>query len=542
MTGVLTTNNLVKGLLVLAYSALYGLANLVLRNVVSDPLFHALFQIAFIAFVCLTYDLFYPYMLMGFKSSRGNTPVSGLGAFVEVIDVMHEHADLDSLLEYAGKALAGLMKVEKTTIYICDALAGQAVTQHQLLLWRPASRSAGSNEVSGHEAVGSELDGAEGPLPTVLGSQSALQWYARGQRTIFFAERSPQDVAAEMFSYGAELAVPAHNEQRLLCLLLPGTRLPGAPAGEDELPLLQFFSRQLNIAIERIDVLNRRESRKDAVYSEKMDLLANLSATIAHEMRTPLSGVRASISGVESYLPDLLKGYMHASAQEPDRFKPIRPEHLEMLSNTPARIKAMVDQANTVIDLLLVNLRNRKLDRANFTDCSMAICVVEAVQTYPYKRNERQKVQFAVDQDFVFPGIHAMMVYVIFNLLKNALYSLEAAHKGDITITLERDAHHSRVIFTDTGLGISTEALPHIFEGFFTTKSEGTGAGLAFCKRTLNSFDAQIYVRSVKDQYTTFIMEFPVIPGRIKSGTGKNSGSGKAAALSAGTSGHRSGR
>ncbi|MDP1932842.1 MAG: HAMP domain-containing sensor histidine kinase [Gammaproteobacteria bacterium] len=496
------TNTLVKGLLALAYSALYGLMTWLLTDSVNDPLFQVLFHIAYIAFICLTYDLFYPYMLMGFKSSRGNLPINRLGSFVETINAMHEHTDLDSLLGFASKALTDLLRVESTTIFVCDILAGVPdAAQKQMIQWRPESLVRSD----GVDGIGS--DSAE---TRILDETSALQQYARQHRGVLLAARSPDVVAREMHEYNAELVVSAHSEQRLLCLLLPGRRLPHSNHNDDELPLLQFFSRQLNIAIDRIDALRKQQVRKEAAYAEKMDLLASLSANIAHEMRTPLSGVRASISGVESYLPDLLEGYRHASALEPARFVPIRTEHVEMLENTPARIKAMVDQANTVIDLLLVNLRNRTLDRSSFTECSMAICVVEAVQTYPFKRNERQKVSHAIEQDFVFPGVPAMMIYVLFNLLKNALYSVEAACKGGIHIALEKDAKSNRVVFTDTGLGIDADAIPRIFEGFFTTKSEGTGAGLPFCKRTLNSFGAQIHVSSVKGEYTTFTLEFPV--------------------------------
>src|SRR5690606_5501055 len=176
---------------------------------------------------------------------------------------------------------------------------------------------------------------------------------------------------------------------------------------------------------------------------------------------------------------------------------------------TPVRIKAMVDQANAVIDLLLVNLRDRRLDPATFVRCSMVECIEEALQTYPFKRNERDRVECHLDQDFSFQGIQPMMVYVLFNLLKNALYSVEAAGKGKVLLTIECDQHHHRLLVTDTGLGIDSAVLPRIFEGFFTTKSDGTGAGLAFCKRTVINFGGDIDATSQLDKFTTFILSFP---------------------------------
>ncbi|MES3008787.1 MAG: HAMP domain-containing sensor histidine kinase [Pseudomonadota bacterium] len=519
---MLTTNTLVKGLLIVAYLALYGILAFLFRHVVPDPLFHAGFHIVFIAFVCLTYDLLYPYMLMGFKSSRGDLPASRLGSLAALVNALHEHGDLDSLLDFAGKALVRLMHVEKITIFVCDTILSETVAGAAAATTRgPAERAdrsvsrgmqqwqPGLLDIESHDD--GTVTNVSNPLLIRLEETNPLLLYARSQRTVFFASHCPVSVARELHRFDSEQALPAQGEQGLLCLLLPGGRLLQGGSLGDEEALLHFFCRQLNIAVERIDVQRRQQARKEAIYAEKMALLSNLSATIAHEMRTPLSGVRASITGVESYLPELLEGYRYASEQAPSRFAPIRTEHRDMLQGTPVRIKSMVDQANTVIDLLLVNLRNRELDRSNFIRCSIKACIQEALFTYPFKRDQRQGLHYSDGDDFDFIGVHTLMVYVLFNLIKNALYSIEAASKGEITIRLERTEHNHCLIFTDTGLGISAEVLPNIFDRFFTTKNDGTGAGLAFCKRTLQSFDGSIGVDSVQGEYTTFTLEFPLL-------------------------------
>lgn len=489
------TNMLVKSRLILTYSASYAVLALMLSAVVNDPLFHAVFQFLFIAFVCLTYDLFYPYMLLGFKVTQGNMPASQLSSFADLINGLHEHTEPDSLLEFAGKALTHLTGAERTRIFACDTLMSNApASLDEMIEWMP--RGARATEQAGEYSS------------VAFRQSSGLLAYAKTRHTALFANQCPPAIAMEMQEFDATLAIPAHSDHRLLCLLLPVKAMQGE-GNEGGVALLNFFCRQLDIAVERIDTLRRQQLRKETANAEKMALLATLSANIAHEMRTPLSGVRASISGVESYLSDLLEGYRYASENDPERFPDIRVEHVKMLKNTPDRIKGMVDQANTVIDLLLVNLRNRKLERSSFTECSMAACIEEAVDTYPFKRNERQKLEYDIAEDFYFSGIQAMMVYVLFNLLKNAFYSIEAACKGGIKISLQREANGNRLVFTDTGAGIVEEALSRIFEGFFTTKSDGTGAGLAFCKRTLNSFNAEISVASVRGDYTTFTITFP---------------------------------
>src|SRR5690606_2011553 len=113
-------------------------------------------------------------------------------------------------------------------------------------------------------------------------------------------------------------------------------------------------------------------------HAERMRVMQTLSASIAHEMRTPLAGIRASISGFEEYLPPMLEAYGDCAKKEPQRFPAIRENHLQRLQDTPRRIMLMIDQANTVIDLLLVNLREEALDRGQLSPMRIADVVNQA--------------------------------------------------------------------------------------------------------------------------------------------------------------------
>jgi len=480
----------------LVYVALYGLLFLVLSAPEGDLLFQAMLHVGFIAFICLTYDIFYPYMLMSFRSSRNSLPQRTMSEFVMQINGMHQHTSLESLLTFVADMLQRLLHTKEPVILVSartDDSTGQSTSA--MRRWLPSGTFL--PQQGGEESA------------DTLQADNPLLLHARAHRNLILASEAPPAVSQALAKIPASLALPGHGEQRLLCLLLVDTEPSRNALSAEEIASLNFFCGQLQIAIERIDNLERMQLRKEAVYKEKMLLMSTLSATIAHEMRTPLSGVRASICGVESYLPDLLASYALASEQQPERFPPLRSGRLLTLEQTPGRIKAMVDQANAVIDLLLVNLRDRRLDPETFLRCSMAACIEEALHTYPFKRNEQGRVECALQQDFSFLGIQAMMVYVLFNLLKNALYSVEAAGKGKVMLTVESDQHYERLLVTDTGLGIDPAVLPRIFEGFFTTKSDGTGAGLAFCKRTVINFGGDISVDSQLGEYTTFTLSFP---------------------------------
>jgi two-component system CAI-1 autoinducer sensor kinase/phosphatase CqsS len=228
-------------------------------------------------------------------------------------------------------------------------------------------------------------------------------------------------------------------------------------------------------------------------------------------MRTPLAGIRASVSGLEEYLPPLLASHSFAVTHAPEQFAPIRDAHLHRLQDTPQRIMLMIDQANTVIDMVLMNLREQALDRGQLDLLNAAAVITQAVERYPFRSGERERVHLDLRENFPFRGVETFFVYVLFNLLKNAFYSLQSAQRGRIVIRLERGASYNTVYFRDTGSGIEPAIINKIFDGFFTTKRDGTGAGLAFCKRTILSFGGEIQCDSVLGEYAEFVIRLPVV-------------------------------
>lgn len=90
---------------------------------------------------------------------------------------------------------------------------------------------------------------------------------------------------------------------------------------------------------------------------------------------------------------------------------------------------------------------------------------------------------------------------------------------GEISIALEswhqsadlRSKKFDRLIFQDTGLGISLKKIGHIFERFYPNKDHGTGIGLAFCRSTIQKFGGSIECESSLGEHTTFTISLPVM-------------------------------
>lgn len=255
-----------------------------------------------------------------------------------------------------------------------------------------------------------------------------------------------------------------------------------------------------------------------AVAVTRYDLMSPVAvaASVAHEMRTPLASISMQANALAQLLPELHKGYQLAVAH--GLCKPVlRPEEARRIIDLSLGIRSQVDRSNVVIDMMLASARMEQIDTRTFGVCNVGDCVAQALETYPFAGSERASVTVSVMGNFDFHGSADLLIFVLFNLLKNSLYALKAAGKGKITIAIASGSGATgqphTLTFTDTGTGIPAATLPRIFDAFFTTKkSAGAGIGLAFCKRVLRSFDGQMRCESVEGEYTMFTLEFPAEP------------------------------
>lgn len=237
--------------------------------------------------------------------------------------------------------------------------------------------------------------------------------------------------------------------------------------------------------------------------AEKLRIANSLAGSIAHEMRNPLGQAKMSLASIGEMLPT--DGAV------------VPAEQIPRIRQFVSMGEIAVHRGHQVIDLILGSLKSNTTDRSKFDYISAAKATQKAVDEYSFVErrvrddhgNLRDRVTVRIVKDFGFYGDETPYVFVLFNLIKNALYYL--GEKSDATIVLTVDDH--RVIVRDTGPGIPKEVLAHLFESFMTSgKAEGTGLGLSYCKRTMQSFGGDIRCDSVVGEFTQFTLTFPVIP------------------------------
>ncbi|MEJ2765092.1 hybrid sensor histidine kinase/response regulator [Photobacterium sp. MCCC 1A19761] len=240
--------------------------------------------------------------------------------------------------------------------------------------------------------------------------------------------------------------------------------------------------------------------RNQAENKNRMLFARSFSAGIAHEMRNPLSALYSSLEVIREILPEPDK-------QQPCALTQTQLAHIHAIINNDL---AIIDSGNETINLMLSSINNQKISNDSFQSYSLVRVIEHAIRNYGYKSAaEQQLITFHYDKDAIFFGSDHLLRYVIFNLIKNALH-YEKKKDFAITITLKTSGVQNVITVKDTGVGISKNHLPYIFDEFFTYgKKSNTGLGLPFCKKVITAFKGHINCRSSLGHWTEFTITLP---------------------------------
>jgi two-component system CAI-1 autoinducer sensor kinase/phosphatase CqsS len=249
---------------------------------------------------------------------------------------------------------------------------------------------------------------------------------------------------------------------------------------------------------------------KGIVARERAKSLESLGVSIAHEMRNPLGFIHQSayilIKKLQAIPQSKKTNRVIISQKEKEELE----ELLEIIHHSSVR-------GNMVIDMILSNIKGKDIDKNQFKIYQISEVINTAIKEFAFAGSaERLKVFSDIKNDFYFKGDENMLIFVIFNLLKNALYYLKTYPNSIITISTRKEFTGGKkfnyLYFRDTGAGIPKDKIEDIFESFMTSgKAEGTGLGLPFCRRVVTAFEGTIICDSELGKYTEFTISFPKV-------------------------------
>ncbi len=215
-------------------------------------------------------------------------------------------------------------------------------------------------------------------------------------------------------------------------------------------------------------------------HKERLALIGEMSATIAHEIRNPLGGIRGFASFLEQDLPEndprqrfvkkIMQGIQTLEHTINDLLEYARPIELKQ------EIKPLCELIRASLEFISYDKRNISI----LVECPPEI-----------------KMNF----DFI------RMKQVISNVIVNSIQSI--SHQGEIKIKGELENKFVRIEIRDNGCGIKPEILPKIFSPFFSTKERGTGLGLALCAKIVEAHGGQIKAESTVGKGTIITIWLP---------------------------------
>jgi two-component system CAI-1 autoinducer sensor kinase/phosphatase CqsS len=261
--------------------------------------------------------------------------------------------------------------------------------------------------------------------------------------------------------------------------------------------------------------------RKQIAYQSRVSLLQSLSGSIAHEMRNPLSSITNAMSSLQAILPN--KPHNRDMAEKFD----LSYAGLINIHDVIEESSVAIRRGNKIIDSILASLQDGSLDNRNFKRHSAKNLIRTAINSYGYSSaQDRKLVHEKILVNFEFFGDKDLFVYVLFNLLKNALYYKERADFR-IEISTKTGSAFNYIAIRDYGPGIPASKKERIFDRFYTYgKTGGNGLGLSFCKRVLLALGGDIHCNSVEGHWTEFVIKLPAYDSKtvidLKKGILKN--------------------
>jgi two-component system sensor histidine kinase PilS (NtrC family) len=220
--------------------------------------------------------------------------------------------------------------------------------------------------------------------------------------------------------------------------------------------------------------------------NEKMAAVGGLAAGIAHEIRNPLAGISGSVELLsQTTANDDDKKLMRIILREIDRLNNLITEFLDF-SSPEAPPTDPVDLVSLVKEVMEGLKTNNKL---------------------------RQDIVTKIDipAKAVILGRRDKLKQAFLNIVINAYQAMESVPAASFDVTLKYESKTWKVVMKDSGCGMSESTRRRMFEPFHTTKSKGTGLGLAVTHKILEGHGAQIFVESTQGVGTSFTLIFPSV-------------------------------
>ncbi|MFB7160315.1 ATP-binding protein [Lysinibacillus sp. NPDC056232] len=230
------------------------------------------------------------------------------------------------------------------------------------------------------------------------------------------------------------------------------------------------------------DETEKKQLQHKVEHQQALNVVGQMAASIAHEIRNPLTSLKGFTELLKLNADEESRMYLSVIDSELQRMEQILSELLVLSKPTSMKVELLeLDNiVKQVIEFMLPDALMKNI---------MIQYISPSTQVYIGGNENRLK-------------------QVFMNLIKNAMESMN--NGGTITVEMNADCAIVELLIKDEGVGMDSATLQNLFQPFYTTKSAGTGLGLAFVKKVIEEHEGVIGVNSELQKGTCFHLQFPI--------------------------------
>jgi len=234
-----------------------------------------------------------------------------------------------------------------------------------------------------------------------------------------------------------------------------------------------------------LDVYYATRERRAVEHTEQLAAVGELAASIAHEVRNPLAGMKGALQVLRAELE-------------------VKPSNAEIVDE----LLAQIDRLEQLVRDLLTYARPRVVSRRLFDLHELLDRLLRGYEEATEAAGITTRRSYGPGTGRIDADLQ-QLEQVFHNLVQNSVQAMERGGKLTVSTALESASGNIEITFNDSGKGIQPTDLARVFQPFYTTKHRGSGLGLPIVKKIIEAHGGSVELTSAPGSGTTTTLRLP---------------------------------